>query len=370
MTFTLKTFTVKNVLEALNANAAATLHFKEKKPKEGAKWRPGVGYMNITLQVSPNDPPCAASVYARDVVVARGPANPADENNGYDKKNTNECVSIISYNHSNGYGEMIEKVEAERNRRIAEMQDKGEIRGWKDQKHWPMVSTVYSDKAREEYAGKPYTDPKDSTKTDKRINMVMDFSTFPNESYIPSEKRGKPKCVVKDFRTGRLNKETGRIEYDLLTVDGQPVNAANAYRVIRSGAVFVEMYAAFDTTSKSQFGVSTRQIIQEVVVDPVADSNSGDIEMKDNSDLLARIEAMKKAAQVSVNATGGAVSANAVSANANAADAADTVSADAVSADAAVSAGAVSADAVEETTSGNANTYIEEADVSSALDDI
>lgn len=327
MAFTTKTFTAGQLLKALQANAPATVTLKERKQKENAakKWRAGVGYVDCKLSIDPTDERAyAASVYARGVRVVRGPPDPADENKGFDRKNTKEAIVIVSSNHSGGYGEMIQLFNNERDRQLTEMEDKGQIRGYKDKKMWPMSNGHYSDQARAEFAGKPFPDPVDKDKTDRRINLVMDFSTFPDVQYIPVEKRGKVCTVVKDFKTGRLNEATGEIEYELYTVDGRPVDETNAHKVFTSGTILEEVYVAFTTTSKSQFGVSTKQIVQEVVVNTRVNSNFGKIERVDNADLLERIRKLQLEKQGGGAASGAPAGATGTPADGAPADAGTT----------------------------------------------
>lgn len=290
--FTSKTYTTAQINASFKANRAATVAFTERKAKDGKVYKGNTIYLDTTWTVG-EDKPCQCAIYARDVRIVRGIEDPNDPNKKFQidkKEDSKEVVVGISHNHSGGYGELVRAFNDERDSRLDV-----EFPQWKKEKKNPMFSERYPDTAHKDFAGKPYNDPVDNTKHDYRSNLAFDFSSWGSESYIPMEKRGKPKCIVWDFRTGRLDPTTNRIVYDMLLVDGKPVNETNAWKVFKSGAIFEEIYVTINNTSKSKFGIATKQLVSEAVISPREEIRTGDINRIDNNDLLARIAAAQKA---------------------------------------------------------------------------
>lgn len=292
MAFTSKTYTTAEVDAAITADPVATLIITERK-KEGKVYKGGTQYFDSTYVVGGNRP-VACAIYAREVRVVRGPEDPANPTHAFDDKKEGdakrEVVIGISHNHSGGYGPLVRKINDARDNFF----DKT-FPQWKKEKKFPMFSERYPSTAHKDYKDKQYQDPVDKTKVDFRSNLVLDFGSFGNETYIPAEKRGKPKCLVKDFTTGKLNEKTQQIEYDLLLVDGAPVNETNAWKVFQSGTILEELYVVANNTSKSKFGIATKQMVSEVVVSVRAEFKPIDIQREQNVDLLAKIKAVQDA---------------------------------------------------------------------------
>lgn len=313
MAFTTKTFRVEEVIKAMEVSARDTIHFKEVKPKDSSKvWR--ARYVDTTIQIDKNDKPHKAAIYARDIYIIGGPYDPADPNSRKfdddkdDDADKKSVKIVISGNNSGSYGQFVKMFAEERKAQFAALEDAGQMHEVKDQKYNPMFTTKYGLQSTiKAMIGQPFKDPKDSTKEDFRIKLTLDFGTYPTETRIPESKRGKPKCIVKDFRTGRLNETTNQIEYDLFMVDGRPVDETNAFKVFTSGSIIEEIYITVDNTSISGFGVTTKQTVQEIVINPTERASIGDIHREDNTDLMQKIKlaqlAKQKAAEVSSNSS-------------------------------------------------------------------
>jgi len=303
MSLTTKTFRVEEVVKAMNVSARETIQFKEIKPKDANKqWR--ARYVTATIQIDKSDKPHNASIYARDIYIIGGPFDPNDPSTRkYDDDNENDgnkksVKILISGNNAGDYGKFVKMFDAERRAQFAALEDAGQIHDVKDQKYNPMFTIKYGSQSNNKaMIGQPFKDPKDPNKDDFRIKLTLDFSQFPNTNMIPESKRGKPKCVVKDFRTGRLNEQTGQIEYDLFMVDGVPVDETNAFKVFRSGAIIEEVYITVDNTSVSGFGITTQQNVQEIVISPSERPTGGNLQREDNTDLLQKIKQAQLAKQ-------------------------------------------------------------------------
>lgn len=295
---------------------------QQRKQKEGAvKSRNGVDYLEVKTRASPGETPENSLIYARDVYIVRGSQDPANvkDDKKDDKKEVrapkNEVSFGVSYNHSSGYGQVIESFERFRESNIKQLERSGAIIGWSKVRQCAMTPAVYGDQAPKDKVGKPYPDPKDPTVDDKRLTLIFDFSNYTDAQYIPAAYRGKPQCVVKDFKTGRPNPDTGRIEYDLLMVETKdektgevskkPVDLTNAHQVFTTDSIIKELYISISSTSKSQFGVSTRQIAHEIVIDVAPLNKKTASYQVDNSDLIAEIEAIKRARAKSAQLTEG-----------------------------------------------------------------
>jgi hypothetical protein len=94
-----------------------------------------------------------------------------------------------------------------------------------------------------------------------------------------------------------VNPETQQIEYQLATVDGKPVDETNIHKLITNGTKIEEIYISFGTTSKSPQGISTRQIVQEIVITPSAPRKTDGYQKVSNSDLVEKIAAAQRAKQ-------------------------------------------------------------------------
>lgn len=286
MAFTNKTIKAEELLAALEKSASDTLTFEKKKVPEGKKYK--CEYFNTFIQTDPSDKPYNPSIYFRDGFIIAGPPDPnspdAQENNG-----TTVSLKCSGIN-SGAYGKLIKLFDAERVRKLS-----ADEYNLADMKFCPMYTEKYSRKAKKEYAGKSFPNPKNKEENDWRFMLTLDFGTYPTNDKIPEHMRGKPKTIIKDFRTGRINETTGQIEYDLLTVDGQPIDLTNAHKAFGHGSIIEEGYVSMSSTSVSQFGVSTRQTAIELVITPAAPSDFGKLETVDNSALLDKIRKLQEA---------------------------------------------------------------------------
>ena len=300
MAFTSKTYAVGDVIKSMEANIETAVTFVLRPAKDGKVYKGGTEYVDTMFTIGENRPANIA-LYARDVHVVRGLEDPNDPNNKFaieKKEGSKEVVIGVSHNHSGGYGTFVKKFNAHRDGTFAKQFPK-----WNKEKYNPMFSERYPDTAFKDVAGKPYPDPLDANKTDCRSNLVLDFGAYANETYIPQHLRGKPKCVVKDFRTGVFNPKTNQIDYQLFLVDGRPVDETNAWKVFKSHCTLEEVYVTVSNTSKSKFGIATKQCVSEVVVNPREDVRTGEIAHVPNTDLLAKIAAIQKAKQEASGST-------------------------------------------------------------------
>lgn len=297
MALVTKTYKGSEAVAAMRENAAGAVVFIEKKAPEGKPWRPGVGYMDTKFKLSPDGKAVNAGFYFRGVLLAKGVSDPtqAAKYQQKDGKKDDQSVSAaFSHNNSGELSEFVALFNATRDEQIKAQEAAGTIVGWSGKQFREMIKDKYSvDYASDEYKGKPFQDPLDKDKTDKRSYLKFDFDTYPNHDSIPEDKRGKPKCIIRDFSTGRLNEETGQIEYALATVDGRPIDHTNAHRFITDKSTIEELYIAVPSTSKSAQGVSTQIVVIEAVVNSRQWESRG-MEKQDNADLLAKIMAAQQ----------------------------------------------------------------------------
>jgi len=296
--FAPKVVTTEEVIHAFEKNPAETLWMKEKKPAEGSKWKPGVGYIDNKFRTESTKDAQNILIYGREALVTRGPPNPDDPNdfgNQYVTDGNKEERQIeISGEHSGGLGKVVKLFSIERERQIIDLcsPDKKLLGSdWK-KKFVPMFRTHTSDSdaIKEEYRNKQFKDS--DGKDDFRFAISLDFSRYAESPKVPADKRGKPITTIRDFRTGKLNEKTGLVEYELATVDGKIIDENNVHKFITMGSTIEEFLVSMATTSKSSYGTSTKRIAYELVVAP----NTAErvIERKDNSDLIKKIQAMRE----------------------------------------------------------------------------
>jgi len=294
--FSTKVVDVAEVARAFEKNAAEALWMKEDKPKEGSKWRTGVGYINNKFKTESTKDAQNILIYGRDMLITRGPPNMDDPNDKgleyISESNKQERRIEVSGEHSGGLGKIVKLFNVERDRQITDLCEKKLLGSdWK-KKFVPMFKTHTSDSdtIKEEYRNKQYKD-KDGN-VDFRFDVVLDFSRYGEGPKIPADKRGKPITTIKDFRTGRLNEKTNLVEYELATVDGKIIDEMNVHKFITFGSTIEEYMVSLHSTSKSAQGTSTKRLAIELVVMP--NTQERVIERKDNSDLIKKIQAARE----------------------------------------------------------------------------
>lgn len=269
----------KSLYEQIVKDPTNVIKFEELKPKDSnAKWRASYMKNKFNVMVSSTDEKPTeinALIENNDFLVVSPPSDPNDEKsmhatfNKDNDKPKNELQISISGNHSGNYVDLIRVFQKERDDRIPKMvADKSLAVGWKGQKNNSMIKEEYSEFAKDK-AGQHYKDPRDPTKDDVRIPLVLDFSINAQSS---KENKGLPKTLIYDARTFReIFDEQGnllRIEYDLAMVEGKPIDMNNCYKFITNGSEFMECDISIDTTTKSGQGISTKQVVRRVVVNP------------------------------------------------------------------------------------------------------
>jgi len=306
--FATKTVSIDELHAAFLKNPADTFYPKERKPKDGKKYKLGTAYMENQFKTLTMTEPKNVIIYASGIHISKGPANIDDPNDTakdyITDSNKDERKIDISGSRSGLYGPTVRLFQEERHRQTEEMIEKSVIDAsvWKGHKYCQMYRTHMSSEGSvpEKFRGKEYKDKDD--KPDYRIALALDFSLHPNEKYVPEKKRGQVKTVVKDFRTARVVKDSEGndvIEYDLAMVDGQLINALNAYKFITPGSIIEEMYVSWGSTSKSKQGISTKQVVEEIVINPQVQVVQ--MERKTNTDLIKKIqESRAKAANTEV----------------------------------------------------------------------
>ena len=176
----------------------------------------------------------------------------------------NQVKIYLSGNNSGGYGQYIKDFQRIRDKKINDLIKNKEI---------DVMSTVLYNMYKFEYVDKESNEIKyyyDANGCpDFRVPIVLDFDKYPiNNPRIPSYLRGKPRTIIKDYRTARLSKDGSRVEYDVATINGEELNANNVYEFINSGSIIVEGYISFISTCCSMYGISTRQVASELVIMP------------------------------------------------------------------------------------------------------
>lgn len=288
--------------EEIAKNPAEAIKFEESKPKDSTtKWRASYMKTKFNVKVSASDEKPTeinALIENNDLLVVSPPSDPNDEksmfsvfNKDSEKPKTELRVSV-SGNHSGDYVKLITLFNKERDERIPKMvADKTLSIGWKAQKHLEMIKHEYGEFAKDR-AGQHYKDPLDPTKDDVRIPLILDFSINAQNS---KENKGLPKTLIYDARTYReVKDEHGnpiRIDYDLAMIEGKPIDMNNCHKFITNGSEFIECDISIDTTSKSGQGVSTKQVIRRVVVNPKEQTYT--VEAPKNLDMLSRLQKLR-----------------------------------------------------------------------------
>ncbi len=298
----IRRITAKSLYEQASKDPAGVFKYEEIKPKDSkTTWRSGYMKNKFGVMMSPTDEKpieINAIIENTDFRVVSPPSDPNDEKsmhctfNKDNEKPKTELRISISGNHSGHYVDLIRLFQKERDERIPKMvADKLLSIGWKNQKNNSMIKEEYGEHAKDR-AGQHYKDPQDPTKDDVRIPLILDFSINAQNS---KENKGLPKTLIYDARTFRVIKdekgEPLRIEYDLAMVEGQPINMNNCYKFITNGSEFIECDISIDTTSKSGQGISTKQVVKRVVVNPKEQTYF--TEAPKNLDMLSRLQKLR-----------------------------------------------------------------------------
>lgn len=298
----IRRITSKALYEQIAQDPANSIKFEENKPKDSnTKWRASYMKNKFSVKIAPTDEKPTeinAIIENNDLVVVSPPSDPNDEKgmfatfNKDNDKPKKELRISISGNHSGDYVKLISLFNKERDERIPKMvADKTLTVGWKGQKNNEMIKHEYGEFAKDR-AGQHYKDPIDSTKDDVRIPLILDFNINDQNS---RENKGLPKTLIYDARTYRLvNDEQGnplRIEYDLAMVEGKPIDMNNCHKFITNGSELIECDISIDTTTKSGQGISTKQVVKRVVVNPKERSYAA--EAPKNLDMLSRLEKLR-----------------------------------------------------------------------------
>ena len=268
--------------------------FTEKKPAQGVKWRAGVGYMNTDWKMG-GDKPIRINIYVKNAVLARGAADPDDEKSQEFKQPDIQRLEISG----NSCPELRDFVEEFNGIRDDKIETKHAA--WKSDKTLkPMFRTKYSEHAGEELAGTNFKDADGND--DVRIPVVVDFGHFGTGPRVPQGLRGKSKCIVKDFDTGRIVEKNGRkaIEFSIAEVDGEVINDTNSHKFLTKGSVIKSMYISVSSTSKSQQGINTRIEIIEMTVESRPFTGGMERVEDEDDDMLEEMLSKKSTASRSV----------------------------------------------------------------------
>lgn len=282
---------VQDALKAFEERGDDVLVITERKPAQGKTWRTGVGYISMQYVINANEPPRNCTFYATDVLIASTLPDPSKKKKNPGDREEKSVSLAYSYNNSNSLGKLMERIQIARDNQIAKLMAKGELSTWQNKTKISMIKTNHGvDEATPaDLRGTPYKDPTNKEKVDKRGYLHVDFTTYGDEMNI--QKRGCVKSCVQDFRTGSCGKN-GIFRYALaLSDDKKPINETNAFRFLTGGSTIVELYVTVNSTSKSQYGISTRQEATILIVDPKI-YNMG-IQPVNNNHLAERIAAAR-----------------------------------------------------------------------------
>jgi len=258
------------IAKRASALTDAEWSFKIKNPPPGKTW--AVGVFNAT-DASNN----FVTAYLSNAVIARGPQEPSTEcdNDGKLKYNPDHVKFMLSGNSAQDYLKTVENFDRQRVAWLATSK-------WAGKKLClPMVMDKYSDEAGHGFAGKLYTDFNELP--EKRLSLLLDFSIPP---WKANDKDAKPDLVILDGRKPR--KSVGadskvRTVYPPLLIDGEPVTRENAYTVFTSGSSIIRAYVKFGDATVSNYGVSNRQVIREIVIIP-RERSAEDVRIDDESE--------------------------------------------------------------------------------------
>ena len=292
MSLTTHSISIAEFIPLLKQNAADYLQFVPILPKKDA---PAFKSQRCETRarMDTKDPFVKVIFYARDLYVVNGPFDP--EQSKFKKENPDDVTMTLSMNNSGTYGEFIELFNVERDRQIKAMKGTPGIPSKPENEKWvEMIMDCHSDKSHKDRAGKQFTDPKDSSRFDKQARVKLDFSVWSEK--MRGGLAGRPKSTLEDFTTGKMNDAETAIVYEPLMHDGLPVSAANAHKAIRSGTEIIEAYISLESTTFSNVGVITNQLLTRAVVAVSAAKTFEPAEKraaKPNNDLLERVERLK-----------------------------------------------------------------------------
>lgn len=303
-----KRIPIAELYEHVSKNPAENVIMEEVKPKGDKKWL--ASYMKNTFNAG-QEKPVNAIIGCTDLLVVSPPADPNDQESLYvlfnkNNKNTDkpktELQISISGNHSGRYVDLIRLFENERRTRIPQMIEKKTLSyGWNEQKQIKMIKERYSEHSKDR-AGEHYKDPTDSEKDDVRIPLVLDFDVYPQTAKF---NKGQPKTLIYDARTFRVVKDEkgieSHIEYDLAMVEGKPIDINNCHKFITAKSEIIECDISIDTTSKSNQGISTKQVVHRIVVNPKEQTYAAS--KPNNISLLHRLQQLSGRSDNAVSAT-------------------------------------------------------------------
>lgn len=256
---TVRVFTAAEALAAVKSDPKSVLTIEKKKEEKEYQ---GTTFFNNKFKIAGESGDGFFTV--ENIPLAAGMADPANKEDQRNKFEGTRMQLEYHVERAGAWGQFLRGLNPEFDRTVREMDKAGTLVIGKREVH-PLYQTHYSDDHKD---AKLRAQPVPADKQKGRFKIEID-EVFPAK-YPHKFLVGQPKTIIYDARTERKVVKDGKeiVEYDVATVDGQPLNKDNIHKFVTNGSVIVKARIMMPSTARSSKHVSLPQVANKVILMP------------------------------------------------------------------------------------------------------